>query len=162
MTERRSAPRVVLIGPMGAGKTTVAGLLADAWGLPVRDTDADIEAAEGRSVSDIFVESGEAHFRALEAVAVASDVRRQGLASAVMDSLEGLAPGYDLLALSASDAGVPLYEARGWDLWRGPSSVATTVGVVPTPDDDGSLYVRGTGLRLDAPITCDWREGDVW
>lgn len=64
-------PRVVLIGPMGAGKTTVAALLGEAWGVPVRDTDADVEAAEGRSVSDIFVDSGEAHFRALEAAAVA-------------------------------------------------------------------------------------------
>lgn len=65
------APRVVLVGPMGAGKTTVAGLLGEAWSLPVRDTDADIEAAEGRSISDIFVDSGEAAFRALEVAAVA-------------------------------------------------------------------------------------------
>jgi shikimate kinase len=63
---------VVLVGPMGAGKTTVARLLADAWGVTARDTDADIEAAEGRSVSDIFLESGEAHFRALERDAVAA------------------------------------------------------------------------------------------
>ncbi|MEO5853751.1 MAG: shikimate kinase [Nocardioides sp.] len=56
---------------MGAGKTTVAGLLEDAWGVPARDTDADIEAAEGRPISEIFVDSGEAHFRALEVAAVA-------------------------------------------------------------------------------------------
>jgi shikimate kinase len=56
---------------MGAGKTTVARLLADAWGVPARDTDADIEAAEGRSISDIFVDDGEEHFRALERGAVA-------------------------------------------------------------------------------------------
>ena len=64
-------PKVVLIGPMGAGKSTVAGLLAQAWGVPARDTDADIEAGEGREISEIFVDSGEAHFRALEAAAVA-------------------------------------------------------------------------------------------
>ena len=64
-------PRVVLVGPMGAGKTTVAALLAEAWGLPVRDTDADVEAADGRTVADIFVESGEATFRDLETKAVA-------------------------------------------------------------------------------------------
>ena len=68
------SPRVVLVGPMGAGKTTVAGLLGEAWGLPVRDTDADIEASTGREISDIFVESGEAHFRDLEAAAVAAAV----------------------------------------------------------------------------------------
>lgn len=66
------SPRVVLVGPMGAGKSTVADLLAQAWGVAARDTDADIEAREGRSVSDIFVDSGEAHFRALEREAVAT------------------------------------------------------------------------------------------
>jgi shikimate kinase len=69
------APRVVLVGPMGAGKTTVAGLLGAAWGLPVRDTDADVEAAAGRSVADVFVESGEQAFRDLERDAVATALR---------------------------------------------------------------------------------------
>ena len=62
---------VVLVGPMGAGKTTVAELLAKAYGVAARDTDADIEAAAGRSISDIFVDAGEAHFRELERAAVA-------------------------------------------------------------------------------------------
>lgn len=61
----------VLIGPMGAGKSTVGALLADLYGVAARDTDADIEAAEGRSISDIFVDSGEQHFRQLERAAVA-------------------------------------------------------------------------------------------
>jgi shikimate kinase len=64
-------PRVVLVGPMGAGKTTVAALLAEAWGVAVRDTDHDIVASTGREISDIFVESGEDVFRDLEAAAVA-------------------------------------------------------------------------------------------
>jgi len=55
---------------MGAGKTTVGRLLADAWGVGFRDTDQDVEAAEGRSVSEIFVDSGEEHFRELERRAV--------------------------------------------------------------------------------------------
>lgn len=67
-------PRVVLVGPMGAGKSTVARILGEAWGVPVRDTDDDIEAAEGRSISDIFVDSGEDHFRDLEVRAVAEAV----------------------------------------------------------------------------------------
>ena len=70
-----TAPRLVLVGPMGAGKSTVGRLLADRWRVPFRDTDDDVERAEGRAISDIFVESGEEHFRALERVAVA-----QGLA----------------------------------------------------------------------------------
>jgi len=66
-----SKPYVVLIGTMGAGKTTVGRLLAQRRGLSFRDTDHDVEAQDGRAVSDIFVESGEATFRELEAKAVA-------------------------------------------------------------------------------------------
>ncbi len=65
-------PRAVLVGPMGSGKSTVGALLATAYGVRARDTDTDVEAAEGRSISDIFVESGEEHFRALERAAVAT------------------------------------------------------------------------------------------
>ena len=65
-----TAPRVVLVGPMGAGKTTVGRLLAERWGVSFRDTDDVVEEGEGRSVSDIFVDSGEEQFRALERAAV--------------------------------------------------------------------------------------------
>lgn len=57
---------------MGAGKTTVAGILAERWGTTVRDTDHDIEASQGRSISDIFVDEGEAWFREREREAVAT------------------------------------------------------------------------------------------
>ena len=63
---------IVLIGPMGAGKTTVGGLVASRLGVAVRDTDQDVEAAAGRTISEIFVDSGEAAFRALEREAVAA------------------------------------------------------------------------------------------
>lgn len=65
------SPRVVLVGPMGAGKTTIGELLAQRWGVQVRDTDADIVSAQRREISDIFVDDGEATFRALERDAVA-------------------------------------------------------------------------------------------
>ncbi|MEU2505809.1 shikimate kinase [Streptomyces sp. NPDC007863] len=63
-------PLVVLVGPMGSGKSTVGALLAERLGAPYRDTDADIVAAEGREIADIFVEDGEERFRALEKAAV--------------------------------------------------------------------------------------------
>ena len=64
------SPRVVLVGPMGAGKTTVGALLAESWGLDARDTDADVEAVAGKPIAEIFVDDGEADFRALERAAV--------------------------------------------------------------------------------------------
>ena len=65
------APQIVLVGVPGSGKTTVGTLLAERLGVGFRDTDQDVERTEGKPVSDIFVESGEAHFRALEKAAVA-------------------------------------------------------------------------------------------
>jgi shikimate kinase len=66
-----TAPLVVLVGPPASGKTTVGTALAAALGADFRDTDQDIETAAGTSVADLFVTSGEPHFRALEERAVA-------------------------------------------------------------------------------------------
>jgi shikimate kinase len=61
---------VVLVGPPGSGKTTVARELGRRLGLAARDTDADVEATAGRTVAEIFVEEGEPRFRELEHAAV--------------------------------------------------------------------------------------------
>jgi len=66
------APVCVLVGPMGAGKTTVGELLAAALGMTFRDTDADIVATAGKPIPDIFVDDGEEAFRVLERAAVAA------------------------------------------------------------------------------------------
>jgi shikimate kinase len=57
---------VVLIGPPGAGKSAVGPLLADRLGVEFRDTDAEVGAAAGKPVGDIFIENGEEAFRELE------------------------------------------------------------------------------------------------
>jgi len=66
-----TGPVVVLVGPPGAGKTTVGEALSQRLGVALRDTDHDIEMAQGETVQDIFVTRGEPHFRELEEHAVA-------------------------------------------------------------------------------------------
>lgn len=63
-------PVVVLVGPPGAGKTTVGRLVAEGLGVGFRDTDADVAALAGKPVPDIFLDDGEARFRELEEQAV--------------------------------------------------------------------------------------------
>ena len=66
-----TAPRAVLIGTMGAGKSTVGQLVADALGVGFADTDAVIEERAGKTVQEMFVDDGEQAFRALERSVVA-------------------------------------------------------------------------------------------
>lgn len=56
----------ILVGPPGAGKTTVGRLLAEALSRPFLDFDAEIERRTGQTVGELFEERGEAGFRALE------------------------------------------------------------------------------------------------
>ncbi|MEU3339503.1 shikimate kinase [Streptomyces sp. NPDC002144] len=65
-----SGPLLVLVGPMGVGKSTVGQLIAGRLGVGYRDTDDDIVAEQGRSVAEIFVDEGEPVFRAVEKAAV--------------------------------------------------------------------------------------------
>ena len=103
---------IVLIGPMGAGKTTVGGLIAERLGTSLRDTDHDVEAAAGRTISEIFVDEGEAAFRALEREAVAQALAtHDGVLSlgggAVLDAgTRDLLAGHDVVFLQVglSDA----------------------------------------------------------
>jgi shikimate kinase len=63
-------PVAILIGPPGAGKSTVGPLLAGILGVDFAETDDVVAAAAGKPVGDIFVEDGEEAFRVLERAAV--------------------------------------------------------------------------------------------
>ena len=64
--EQEHRPAVVLVGPPGAGKTTVGTLIAHALGLPFLDTDDEVERVAGMPIPEIFLTKGEPAFRALE------------------------------------------------------------------------------------------------
>ncbi len=63
--------RIVLTGFMGAGKSTVGILLAEALGWNFADIDAEVEQRAGCTVADIFTAEGEVAFRRLESAAIA-------------------------------------------------------------------------------------------
>jgi shikimate kinase len=65
-----TAPAVILVGPMGVGKSTVGELLAQRLGTVCRDTDQDIVESAGKPISEIFLDEGEEYFRELERAAV--------------------------------------------------------------------------------------------
>ena len=101
----------------------------------------------------------------VEGLAVRGDRRRRGLGGAVLTELERVVrAGYELGALGATEEAAPLYEAHGWQCWRGPTSALTPDGVVRTEEEDGWIYVYPVDARLDLDggLTCDWRPGDLW
>ena len=59
-------PLVILIGPMGVGKSTVGRLLAERLGVGFVDGDDELVEREGRAISEIFVDEGEPYFRSVE------------------------------------------------------------------------------------------------
>lgn len=69
------SPRAIVIGPPGAGKSTIGRLLAERLDVRFRDTDADVVRSTGREISDIFANDGEPAFRELEEQAVDTALR---------------------------------------------------------------------------------------
>jgi aminoglycoside 2'-N-acetyltransferase I len=99
--------------------------------------------------------------------AVATDPLHQGRghATAVMRKVDEYIDR--TFQLGALDTGRPaLYKRLGWVVWEGPTFVRTDEGPVRTAEEDGQVLVRLTPkspeLDLSAPISCEWRPGDVW
>jgi aminoglycoside 2'-N-acetyltransferase I len=101
----------------------------------------------------------------VEAVAVRPDVQGRGHGTVLMADVGiSIRDGFELGALGTGEH--HFYERLGWRTWRGRSHVRVDGAIRPTPDDDGYIMVLETPtsppLDLAAPITCEWRPGDVW
>lgn len=129
--------------------------------------DVDDEIVSHASVVERELHVGRTPLRTgyVEAVATAGGQQRRGHGTAVMSSVNSyIAQHFELGALGTGRQA--FYERLGWQLWSGPSFLRTVDGVQPTPDDDGYILVLKTPasptLDLAAPISCEWRPGDVW
>lgn len=101
----------------------------------------------------------------VEAVATSPTRQRTGLGTQVMTDVGTyIRERFELGALGTGSHG--FYERLGWETWRGPAFVRTSDGARRTPDEEGYIMVLRTpsspALDLAAPISCDWRPGDVW
>ncbi|MFL5726214.1 MAG: GNAT family N-acetyltransferase [Chloroflexota bacterium] len=101
----------------------------------------------------------------VEAVATLPGRQGEGIGTALMREIGAIVTGgYEIGVLGTGEH--RFYERLGWRTWRGPSSVRTPDGDRRTPDEDGYIMVLPTAasppLDPDAPISCDWRPGDVW
>lgn len=101
-------PRVVLVGPMGSGKSTVGSMLARRLELAFRDTDADVVERVGKPIPDIFTDDGEQHFRALEtealraALAEHEGILALGGGAVLAEENQALLRGHPVVFLSLS------------------------------------------------------------
>lgn len=73
------SPNLFLIGPMGAGKSSIGRRLAEHFGMPCIDLDAEVEQRTGASVATIFEIEGEAGFRRRESAALTELAARDGI-----------------------------------------------------------------------------------
>jgi shikimate kinase len=96
---------IVLVGLMGAGKTSIGRRLAEKLGLPFVDADHEIVAAAGKSIPDIFAEHGEEHFR---------DGERKVIARLLEKGRQVLATGGGAFMNEATRDGI---KERGVSVW---------------------------------------------
>jgi aminoglycoside 2'-N-acetyltransferase I len=103
----------------------------------------------------------------VEAVATLPALQGRGIGTLAMRAAnEHIRSSYELGALGTGEHG--FYARLGWRTWAGRTYVRQPDGEPRrTPDEDGGIMVLETPstpgpLDLGAPLTCDWREGDVW
>jgi len=131
----------------------------------VLDVDGEIVAHASLVERDLRVDGRALRTGYVEAVATAPAHQHRGYGTQVMQAIaEEIRAEYELGALGTGE--IVFYERLGWRVWPGPTSVRTDDGERRTPDEDGGIMVLFTSatpaIDLDAPISCEWRPGDVW
>jgi aminoglycoside 2'-N-acetyltransferase I len=129
--------------------------------------EADGRIVAHASVVERDLQVGDRHLRTGYVEAVATDPAQQGKGYGSRVMREVGAHIHEHFELGALGTGRhAFYERLGWLTWQGPSGVRTAGGPIRTPDEDGFILVlptpRTPPLDPTAPISCEWRPGDVW
>jgi shikimate kinase len=141
---------IVLVGPMGAGKSRVGARLAASVGAPFVDTDQRIVERYG-PIDEIFADEGEAHFRTIEREVVAEALREEAVVSlgggAVLDAdtrddlaelpVVWLKVSAEAVAPRLTGGNRPLLAEGGLDRW------------IRIRDERRPLYEQVAGLAID-------------
>ena len=148
---------IVLVGFMGAGKTTVGRLLAAKLGVPFTDSDHVIEARAGKPIPRVFADDGEAVFRQLEHEVIADLLNGEDMVLAV----GGGAATHEGTRAALAAAGVPVVYLRvsyaqamrrvGGDLGR---PMLARPDVAQLHKDRDPLYAQAATLTVDAGDRC--------
>jgi len=99
----------------------------------------------------------------IEAVATKDVYRARGFAATVMKRVAEEIQDFELGALSPFR--VAYYERLGWEFWRGPLFIRTHEGLIRTPREENVMILRlprTPVLDLNAPLSAEWREGELW
>jgi aminoglycoside 2'-N-acetyltransferase I len=101
----------------------------------------------------------------VEAMATRPELQGRGIGTEVLRAVnDHIVDAYELGALDTGSDW--FYRRLGWLRWRGPTFVRTVEEVLRTEDEDGNIMVLPTSasgpLDVEAPISCEWRPGDVW
>ncbi len=153
VTSVSGRPVAVLIGPPGSGKTVTGRALAELLGVAFHDTDERIVAVGGRSISDIFIDEGEAAFRALERTEVALALTEEacvvsvGGGAPVDSGTQELLEGHAVVFL---DVGIADAARRiGFDRSRPLLSVNPRASWIAMMNERRPVYARVGRLRVD-------------
>jgi aminoglycoside 2'-N-acetyltransferase I len=129
--------------------------------------DIDGEIVAHAAIVERTLRMGELPLRTgyVEAVATTPALQGQGLGTLAMADVATLIRDrYELGALGTGSH--HFYQRLGWVVWQGPTFVRTAEGLQRTPDEDGGILVLETpaspALDIRAPLSCEWRPGDVW
>ena len=138
-------PRILLVGMMGAGKTTTGRLVSERLGWGYRDSDADVESITGLTVPELFARDGEAAFRRAEATVLAQACADPS--PSIVSVAGGAVLSEDIRKLIASSGVVVWLRARPDTL---AARVGTGIGRPLLGDDPAEAVVRLDAVR--APL----------